>query len=150
MTWVHNAREAEALRAQLKPVTRAELVVDVVAGPRGDFTITGSGTDGLEVDYAALQRAETELAALQRDLVAHLRAAEDLGEPLAAGAGPIAATMSRTFLGRADTTDGLRKVLANYLEELAEVRATISATLAAYRGVDEHAENAIRHAGGAL
>ncbi|GAA3021120.1 hypothetical protein [Actinokineospora globicatena] len=150
MTWVHNAREAEALLARYQPVAHAELVTEVVAGPRGDFTITGSGSDAVEVDYAALERADRELAALHDDLVKQLRAAEDLGEPLSAGTGPVAVAMSRSFLGRADTTDGLRAVLSNYLKELAEVRATIKATLVAYRSVDEHAETAIRHAGGAL
>ncbi|GAA3009170.1 PE domain-containing protein [Actinokineospora diospyrosa] len=149
MTWVHNAREAEALRARHKPVQHLEAVPEVVAGPRGDFTVTGGG-DVVEVDYAALEAADRELAGLHDDLIRQLRAAEDLGDPLAAGAGPVAAAMSRSFLGRADTTDGVRAVLANYIEELAEVRATIRASLVAYRSVDEHAESAIRHAGGAL
>ncbi|MBM7770595.1 hypothetical protein JOD54_000799 [Actinokineospora baliensis] len=148
MTWVHNAREAEALRAERKLVGLVESVPDVVAGPRGDFTVTGGG-DVVEVDYAALERAERELAELHDDLIRQRDAAHELGDPLAAGAGPVAAAMSRSFLGRADTTDGVRAVLSHYIEELAEVRATIRASLVAYRSVDEHAETAIRHAGGA-
>ncbi|WP_026423144.1 hypothetical protein [Actinokineospora inagensis] len=147
MTRVHDMRQARAMRSESGPVAQVVTDTDVHAGPPGDYRVTGTGSDGVEVDYAALQAADRELAILADDLNNQLRQVGDLAAPLPAGAGLLAAAMEREFVGRTDASTGLRAVLTQYLGELNQVRAAINATLATYQRVDEHAATTLRRVG---
>ncbi|MGQ0839411.1 hypothetical protein [Actinokineospora sp.] len=147
MTRVRTMQQAEALRSEHQETTGAFMMPDITVGPRGNHSVSGTGMDGVEADYAELTRADKALAELHDQLVGQLRTATELSEPLRDGGGPVAAQMRRAFLDRADADGGVQAVLADYIEELTAVRMSIRETLQAYQQVDEQAAAALRVAG---
>ncbi|PWW64065.1 hypothetical protein [Actinokineospora spheciospongiae] len=145
MTRVRTMAEAEALAKRHGARPEAHLVPGRVrAAERGDHRVEGEDMDGLEISPDELRRAEGKLAQLQEDLVARLRDAIALSDPLHDGSGPVAGPMRQTFLNRADEQSGVVAALVDYIEEIDEVRRTMNETLASYTQTDESQAEAFR------
>ncbi|PPK64489.1 hypothetical protein V5P93_007061 [Actinokineospora auranticolor] len=147
MTRVRTMQQVEQLAKSRQVQDRAYVDSDVRADPQGDFRLTGTGMDGMEVDYAALSQAYSQLGDLHAELAKQRDLAAELEQPMGDGSGPVAARMAQAFGVRADAEGGVRAVLEKYLTELADVRESIRATLADYETVDNAAKDALNRAG---
>jgi hypothetical protein len=135
---IDDLTEAKQLRREYREQDVAYMVpdIDVVrAGPNG---VTGTGMDGIEVDFAALRTAERDLAALRDELAGHLDEANELTGPLGDGTSPVTGPMRKAFHVRADDNGGVRGALRQYMGEIDAVRFAILKTLASYEGVESH------------
>lgn len=133
---IDNLTEAKRLQRDHRESDVAYFLPDVKAGPAVQHGVTGTGMDGIDVDFAALRQAEQELATLHDDLIQHLRDASELTGPLGDGASPVTVPMGKAFKSRADVDGGVQAALVDYLEELVGVRVAILSTLAEYEGVN--------------
>jgi len=96
-----------------------------------------------EVDIAGLRRARDELADQLHDLRRHLNAAGDLinSVPPSTAERPdlVANKMHELYRDAADSEDGLRGVLEDYIAEMEEMVALLDASARAYEAQDAEA-----------
>lgn len=138
---IDSLSEAQRLRSEHRVVDVAHVVPDIDARQAAQHSVTGTGMDGIEADFAELRSAEKRLADLSDELLDQLREAQELTGPLGDGGGPVTGPMRRAFGERADMEGGVQAALADYLEELLAVRGAILATLDTYGAVDDEAAN---------
>lgn len=144
---IDDLADAKRLKHEHKPEDEAFVLSDVVGLPAVAHGVGGVGMDGIEVDFAALQQAERQLAGLHDELVKHLNDADELTGPLGDGSSPVTVSMRKAFRVRADMEGGVKRALLDYMEELIAVRTAIVQTLDTYTGVEgDTVEDLRRHA----
>jgi hypothetical protein len=89
-----------------------------------------------ELDPDEMQKARNELESQLAALEKHRGQAEILAQPLQDGNNLVARQMRKAYLDRADTDNGVRAVLDDYINELRIVIASINATLDTYGAMD--------------
>lgn len=145
---IDSLSEAKRLQKEHREQHVIEALPDVASFGNLRHGVTGVGMDGIEADFDTLRQAQSDLARLHEDLLAHLKDAADLTGPLGDGTSPVTGPMRKAFLDRADLEGGVQTALLDYMEELIEVRLAIVQTLATYEGVENDAIDQLRkHAG---
>jgi hypothetical protein len=134
---IDNLTEAKRLAREHRLEQIGVVMPNVKVGDRPTHGVTGTGMDGIEVDFDELRQAERDLAALHYELVEHMNKATELGGPLGDGTSPVTGPMRRAFFERADLEGGVQAALSDYINELLGVRWAILATLEAYDAADE-------------
>ncbi len=136
---IDSLTEAKRLAREHRVHDVAHFMPDIKVGDRPEHGVTGTGMDGIEVDFEELRQAERDLAALHDGLVTHLRDAVELAGPLGDGSSPVTGPMRKAFKDRADLEGGVQATLLDYIGELISVRAAILETLNAYDATDDDA-----------
>jgi len=141
---IDNQTEAKRLQGEHRPQSVAYFMPEISALPAAQHGVSGVGMDGIEVDFDALRDAERQLAALNDELVEHLKAANGLTDPLTDGTSPVTGPMRKLFRSRADMEGGVQTALLEYLDELIAVQQAIRDTLDGYVGVDSEAADRLQ------
>ncbi|MGM1060554.1 hypothetical protein [Saccharothrix sp. Mg75] len=151
MVRVRGVEDAKRLREELRDERGHEIIGSAeVRRPTGAGAarITAEAGDRIELDFDRLEEARARLDQLQDVLVEQLRQAQDLGEPIGDGKGPVALHMRRAFRERGGAVGGgVQVALKSYLDELIALRDALGQVGATHRAEDAMIAEAMRRQG---
>ncbi|MDQ2587651.1 hypothetical protein [Saccharothrix yanglingensis] len=151
MVRVRGVEDAQRVRGELRE--ERDEVVAVRSAPGRPTSadaprIVAEAGDRIELDFDRLEEARARLDQLQDVLVEQLRQAQDLGEPIGDGKGPVALHMRRAFRERGGAVGGgVQVALKSYLDELVALRDALGQVGATHRAEDAMIAEAMRRQG---